>query len=253
MKNLVFVHGMFQNPKSWVEWVKYFETKGYKCHTPAYPSHEGEPRELRKNIPPALSSLTLDKVLDSITGEISKLDEKPIVIGHSMGGLVTQVLVNRGLVKAGICIDSAPPAGVISFKWSFLKSNLPVVNPLKGNAPCVMSPEHFHYAFCNVMSKADSDKAYDEFVTPESRNIPRSVMKFGKIDFKKAHPPLLMIAGSDDNIIPQSLVETNFAKYSNKNSKAELKVFPGRSHFICGQKGWEEVADYIAGWVSKLD
>jgi pimeloyl-ACP methyl ester carboxylesterase len=253
MKNIVFVHGMFQNPKSWVEWIKYFEAKGYNCIAPAYPSHDGEPRELRKNIPSALSSLTLDAVVDSITKEISKLDEKPVVIGHSMGGLITQILTNRGLVKAGICVDSAPPAGVISFKWSFLKSNLPVVNPFKGNAPCVMSKDHFHYAFCNVMTKEESDKAYDDFVTPESRNIPRSVMKDGKIDFKKSHPPLLMIAGSDDNIIPQSLVETNFRKYFNKSSKTELKVFPGRSHFICGQKGWEEVAEYIAGWVSNLN
>ncbi|HWY98184.1 MAG TPA: alpha/beta fold hydrolase [Bacteroidia bacterium] len=252
MKNIVFVHGMFQNPKSWIEWIKYFEAKGYNCIAPAYPNHDGEPTELRKNIPSALSSLTLDVVVDSITREISKLDEKPVVIGHSMGGLITQILTNRDLVKAGICVDSAPPAGVISFKWSFLKSNLPVVNPFKGKAPCVMSKEHFHYAFCNVMTKEESDKAYDEFVTPESRNIPRSVMKYGKIDFKKPHPPLLMIAGSDDNIIPQSLVETNFRKYSDKSSKTELKVFPGRSHFICGQKGWEEVAEDIATWIGSL-
>src|ERR1700722_414785 len=178
MKNIVFVHGMFQNPKSWTKWVKYFEAKGYKCHTPAYPYHEGDPAELRRNIPDELNKLTLDKVIDSIVQVIGKLDEEPIVIGHSMGGLITQILVNRSLVKAGICIDSAPPAGVFSFKWSFLKSNLPVINPFKGFSPCVLTKAQFHYAFCNVMSQTDSDQVYDELVTPESRNIPRSVMKF---------------------------------------------------------------------------
>lgn len=138
-----------------------------------------------------------------------------------MGGLVTQLLVNKGLVKAGVCIDSAPPVGVFTLKWSFLKSNLPVINPFKGNAPCVMSKEHFHYTFCNTMSQAESDKVYDNLVTPESRNIPRSSTKVGKVDFKKPHPPLLIIAGSADNIIPQVLVETNRDKYKDKNSKLD--------------------------------
>ena len=103
------------------------------------------------------------------------------------------------------------------------------------------------------MSRADSDTAYEKFVVPESRNIPRSASKFGKIDFAKPHAPLLIIAGADDNIIPQVLVEKNRDKYTDKNSRTDFKSFPNRGHFICGQPGWEEVAAYVAEWVGKLN
>jgi len=240
------------NPKSWDKWVEYFAAKGYKCIAPAYPFHEGEPEKLRNNISPELASLTLRKVTDAIKKEISKLNEPPIAIGHSMGGLITQMLVAEGLVKAGVCIDSAPPAGVVSIKWSFLKSNLPVINPLKGNSVFMTSREHFHYTFCNTISRAESDKAYEQFVVPESRNIPRSSGKQGKIDFAKPHAPLLIIAGEKDNIIPHSLNEKNWKGYKDKSSITDFKMFANRGHFICGQPGWEEVADYTFSWLSNI-
>jgi pimeloyl-ACP methyl ester carboxylesterase len=240
------------NPKSWDSWVKYFTAKGYNCIAPAYPLHDGEPALLRKNIQSELGFLTLDKVIESIKKEIGKLDEMPIAIGHSMGGLITQMLVNQGLVKAGVAIDSAPPAGMASTKWSFLKSNLPVINPLKGNSPFMMSKEHFHYTFCNAISRAESDKAYEQFVVPESRNIPRSSGKQGKIDFTEPHGPLLLIAGEKDNIIPHSLNEKNWESYKDKASKTDFKMFANRGHFICGQPGWEEVADYAFSWLSNI-
>ncbi len=240
------------NPKSWGGWVKYFSAKGYNCITPAYPLHEGEPAQLRNNIPIGLGVLTLDVVIDSIKKEITKLDETPIAIGHSMGGLITQMLVNQGLVKAGVAIDSAPLAGIASTKWSFLKSNLPIINPLKGNSPYMMSKEHFHYTFCNAISRAESDNAYDQFVVPESRNIPRSSAKQGKVDFSKPHVPLLIIAGEKDHIIPPTLNEKNFKRYTDTASKTDFKAFPNRGHFICGQPGWEEVADYTFSWFNSI-
>ncbi len=240
------------NSKSWDKWIKYFTSKGYNCIAPAYPLHEGEPSQLRNNFPAGLGSLTLGKVIDSIKNEINKLDEKPIAIGHSMGGLITQMLLNQGIVKAGVAIDSAPPAGLFSTKWSFLKSNLPIIDPLKGNSPFMMSKEHFHYTFCNAISREESDKAYEQFVVPESRNIPRSSSKLGKVDFSKAHAPLLIIAGEKDHIIPPSLNEKNFKCYKDKSSKTDFKAFPNRGHFICGQPGWEEVADYAFSWLSNI-
>jgi pimeloyl-ACP methyl ester carboxylesterase len=240
------------NPKSWAGWVQYFSAKGYNCITPAYPLHEGEPAQLRNNIPVGIGALTLDIVIDSIKKEIGKLDETPIAIGHSMGGLITQMLISQGLVKAGVAIDSAPPADLVSTKWSFLKSNLPVINPLKGDSSFMMSNEHFHYTFCNTMSRAESDKAYEQFVVPESRNIPRSSGKQGKVDFSKSHVTLLIIAGEKDHIIPASLNEKNFRRYTDKLSKTDFKVFPNRGHFICGQPGWEEVADYAFSWFNSI-
>jgi pimeloyl-ACP methyl ester carboxylesterase len=252
-KTIVFIHGLFQNPKSWIPWKKYFEERGYTCYTPAYPYHEGEPEVLRKNINPELSGLTFGQVVDSLSAFIDTLPEKPILIGHSMGGLAVQKLIGRGKGAAGVCLDTAPPRGVISFKWSFLRANFPTINPLKGNSPCLPSVEWFHYAFCNTMTMEETKEAYDLYVVPESRNIPRSgTGKDGAIDFKQAHAPLLIIAGEKDNIIPSSLNKKNFDAYTDSASRKDFKEFPGRTHFIASQKGWEEVAEFCESWMQEV-
>lgn len=251
-KTIVFIHGLFQNPNGWNEWKKYFEAQGYTCHTPAYPYHEGNPAELRKNKNSALATLTFGQVIDSLVAFIDKLPEKPILIGHSMGGLAVQKLISMNKGVGGVCIDAAPPKGIFSFKWSFLKANLPTVSPLKGNSICLPSVKWFHYAFCNTMTMEQTTIEYNKFVVPESRNIPRSSTKRdGYIDFKKPHAPLLFIAGEKDNIIPASLNKKNFDAYKDANSKREFKEFAGRTHYICGQENWQEVADYILTWAKK--
>lgn len=253
-KTIVFIHGLFQNPNGWNEWKKYFEAQGFTCYAPAYPYHEGNPAELRKNQNPALATLTFGNVIDSLITFIDKLPEKPILIGHSMGGLAVQKLISMNKGVAGVCIDAAPPKGIFSFKWSFLKSNLPTVSPLKGNSICLPSVKWFQYAFCNTMTMEQTTIEYNKFVVPESRNIPRSSTKQdGYIDFKKPHAPLLFIAGEKDNIIPASLNKKNFDAYKDANSKKEFKEFAGRTHYICGQDNWQEVADYILTWVKKND
>ncbi len=249
-KTIVFIHGLFQNPQSWAEWKKYFEEKGYTCFTPAYPYHDGEPSELRKNIDPRLGVLTLEQVIESLTNFIDKLSEKPIVVGHSMGGLVVQKIIAMNKGAVGICIDTAPPKGIFSFKWSFLKANLTTINPFKGNSPCLPSIKWFHYAFCNTMSIVQAEIEYNKFVVPESRNIPRtSTQKDGYIDFKKSHNPLLFIAGEKDHIIPSSMNKKNFDAYNDKNSKKDFREFVGRTHYICKQPNWQEVESYILFWI----
>ena len=252
-RTIVFIHGMFMNPKSWDAWVKYFQNEGYTCHAPAYPYHDGEPEKLRSNINPALGKLSFGEVVSSLSGFIVTLPEKPILIGHSMGGLAVQKLIEMEKGTAGICIDPAPPKGVFTLKWSFLKANLPTINPLKGDSPCLPDLDWFHYAFCNTMTMEETKIEYEKFVVPESRNIPRSSTgKDGTIDFKKAHSPLLIIAGEKDNIIPHSLNRKNFEAYKDTNSKTDFKIFPERTHYICGQKGWEDVASYVHTWIKNL-
>jgi pimeloyl-ACP methyl ester carboxylesterase len=252
-KTIVFLHGLFQNPLSWAHWIQHFEAKGYTCHAPAYPFHAGDPAALRANPPAGLRKLRFDEVLDSLAAFIKTLPEKPILIGHSMGGLAVQSLLQRDLAVAGVSIDPAPPKGVFTFKWSFLRANIATINPLKGNSPCLPSVKWFHYAFCNTMTMAETQAEYDRFVVPEGRNVPRSSTgKAGKIDFKRPHVPLLIIAGGSDNIIPPSLNEKNYKAYKNSEGRTDFKVFDGRGHYICGQKGWEEVADYAADWLKGL-
>jgi pimeloyl-ACP methyl ester carboxylesterase len=195
----------------------------------------------------------LFRSIDGLSEFIDSLPEKPLLIGHSMGGLAVQKLIGMNKGAAGISIDPAPPQGLFSLKWSFLKANLSTVNPFKGNSVCLPDLNWFHYAFCNTMTIEQTEKEYSKFVVPESRNIARSSTgKDGRIDFSKLHSPLLIIAGERDNIVPASLVKKNFKAYNKNNSRIDFKEFPDRTHYICGQPDWEEIASYIDEWIGSL-
>jgi pimeloyl-ACP methyl ester carboxylesterase len=252
-KTIVFIHGLFMNPDSWSGWINYFKEKGYTCWVPAYPFHEGNPSILRKNINQDLGKVTFGEVIAVLSEFVASLPEIPILIGHSMGGLAVQKLINMNKGIAGVAIDPAPPEGVNSFKWSFLKANFPTINPLKGNSVFLPDLEWFHYAFCNTMTMEQTQMAYNDYVVPESRNIARSSTgNDGKIDFRKPHNPLLIIAGEKDNIVPSSLNKKNYLAYKDKNSRIDFHEFRERSHYICGQPQWEEVAGFIAIWLDSL-
>jgi pimeloyl-ACP methyl ester carboxylesterase len=253
-KNIVFIHGMFMNKECWNNWTGWFESKNYNCIAPSWIGHEGAPSDLRAKHPSRdLEKLSLDDVLNQFENIIKGLESPPILIGHSMGGLVVQILINRGLGACGIAIDPAPPAGVFSFKWSFLKSNLPVINPFKGNKPDLITLSRFSFAFVNDLPEAVQRSAYQTYVVPESRNVPRSSTgKAGKIDFGREHNPLLIIAGGNDHIIPPSLNVSNYNKYKKTKSRTDFREFPGRTHFTIGQEGWQEIAEYIYDWIEQL-
>lgn len=252
-KTIVFIHGMYMNALCWEGWLDRFQAKGYRCIAPNWPGRDQPIETLRKNpSDPGLGRLTLSAVMGSLVNTIKGLDEKPILIGHSMGGLIVQLLLQRDLASAGVALDPAPPLGVITTQWSFLKSNWPHINPFAAQGqPIVMSFERFQYTFVNTMPLEEQRAAYEKYVVPESRRVPaESLSAAARIDFKKPHPPLLLIAGSADNIIPAALVKTNYAKYSpSAPSVTDFKEFAGRTHFIIGQKDWEEVADYILSWL----
>lgn len=252
-KTIVLVHGLFVNPKSWEAWKAFFEAKGYTVHHPANPSHAGEPADLRKNVDPKLHQVNFKDVVNNLSAFIDTLPEKPILIGHSLGGLAVQKLISLGKGVAGIMIDGAPPLGVIPTEWSFWKSNFPVINPFKGNSVFMPSKKWFHYTFGNTLSRAESDQVFEQLVVPESRAIAWGTLKFfAKIDFKKAHAPLLFIAGEKDHIMPATLNKRNFNAYQNADSIKDFKLFEGRSHYICGEQNWEEVATYVNDWLLKL-
>jgi pimeloyl-ACP methyl ester carboxylesterase len=249
---IVFIHGMFMTPLCWEHWTERFRSRGYTCAAPAWPGRDVPIETQRKKHPDSLlGALTLTHVVDHMTDFIRKLGPKPVLIGHSMGGLVTQILLNRDLAAAGVAIDSAPPVGVLTTRLSFLKANWPMVNPfVSGLLPRFMSFKDFQYAFVNTLPLEEQRKAYDRYVVPESRGVPReSVQAVARIDFRKPHAPLLLTAGASDNIVPAPLNKTNHRKYRHSPSVTDFKEFPGRVHFVIGQKGWEEVADYVLVWL----
>ena len=251
---VVFVHGMFVTPRCWERWERYFQDRGYKTLAPAWPEHDQPVQSQRQSHPnPRLGALTLADVLQRYREVIRGLDEPPILIGHSMGGLIVQLLLQEGLGAAGIAIDSAPPKGVISLKWSFLKSNWPAISPsARIEEPIDMSFAAFQYAFVNTLPVDTQRAAYDGHVVPESRRVGKGpTTDTARIDFGKARAPLLMIAGSEDHIIPASLNRSNYHKYDKTPAITDFREFSARTHWIIAQDGWEEVADYVSAWIRK--
>jgi pimeloyl-ACP methyl ester carboxylesterase len=251
-RTIVFIHGNFVTRHCWDAWVTRYEKLGYTCIPIAYPGRDGSPASLRKNPDSALmASLTLERVIEHHVTAIRALNEKPIVIGHSFGGLLTQLLVQRDLPAAAVAIDSVPPQGVLTLKWSFYRSTFPPLNPLlPASNPYMMSFKHFQYAFANDLSLAEQRVAYEKDMVPESRRLARGgLSSAARVDFKRRRSPLLLIAGEKDRIMPAALNRTNFRRYSASPSVTEFKEFAGRSHYsIIAGKGWEEVAYYALDW-----
>lgn len=252
-KTIVFIHGLFVNNTSWKQWKSYFEAQGYTVHTPANPGHEGAPVQLKNNIHPQLTKTGFKDVVMNIVKLIDTLPEKPIVVGHSLAGLVVQKLIEMDKAVAGISIDGAPPKNVLA-PWSTIKVVFPVVNFFKGGSPFLGSKEWYHNAFFNNYSKKESDQLYETVAVPESRKIARDTLltSFAKVDFSKQHNPLLFIAGEKDNIFSSAFTKKIAGSYKDKNSIVDYKEFKNRSHFIAGEKGWEEVADYVLDWIKKM-
>ncbi|SEI37197.1 Pimeloyl-ACP methyl ester carboxylesterase [Dyadobacter koreensis] len=257
-KTIVFIHGMFQNPKSWEKWINHFTELGYNCVAPAWPYHEGEPERLRENIPSDLGDLMLDDVISTMEnaviaagGNNTELSEKPIIIGHSVGGLLAQIFVSRNLASLGVPISSVAPNMMMTLDWPFFKNVSAIANPFKGDEPFLQTPESFHESFCNTLSEAEASQAFRQTATHDSRNVLRGCLgESGQIDLDMPHVPLLFISGKEDKIIPTELVEKNCKAYTDSiGGMSSYKEFPDRSHYICGEPGWEEVAAFIQNWI----
>jgi pimeloyl-ACP methyl ester carboxylesterase len=260
---IVFIHGMYMNSLCWEHWLEFFQSKGYRCVAPSWPAsacatgaggRDKPVEELRKSHPdPQLGRLTLSRVIEHYDSLVRSMDEKPFLIGHSMGGLVVQLLLQKGLATAGVAIASAPPLGVITPKWSFIRSNWPHITPFRSQSqPVRMSLRRFQYTFTNGLPLAVQQAAYERYALPERRRVASGVMtKAAAIDFSQPHPPLLQVAGSNDHLIPASLNKSNWNRYKATPSITDFKEFARRTHFVIGQENWQEVAEYIAAWLEK--
>lgn len=252
-KTIVLIHGLFVTNHSWKAWRTYFENAGYTVHTPANPFHDGLPSELRAHPKQGLKTARLQDVIANLVTLIDSLPEKPIVIGHSLAGFVVQKLVEMNKAVAGISINGAPPKNVFPGIPTVL-AVAPVVNPFSGNSEFMGSRNWYHKHFFNSVSRSESDRLYDEFAVPESRRVARETLyaAIARVDHAKPHVPLLFIGGGADTIFPAAFTTRNAAAYKPAGGRTDLKIFEGRTHFICGQQGWEEVAGYIAEWLKTL-
>jgi len=255
-KTILFITGAFVSNTCWDEWQKYFQSKGYSTSAPAWPYKDASVQELRARHPHGdkeLALLTLHELVEYHVAIIKSLPEKPIVIGHSYGGLLTQIMVNRDLTAAGVAIHSVPPLGVFPYEFSFLKAgwkSLGIFTSIEETY--MMSFEDWQYAFVNGMPLEEQQVAYDTFTIPESKTIARDALtSAAKVDFEKAHAPLLLTAGDTDHIMPAHLNNRNYKAYKNSESVVDYKMSPNKNHFVLGLPTWKEDADYILDWIGR--
>jgi pimeloyl-ACP methyl ester carboxylesterase len=254
---IVLVHGLWVTPRSWEKWIEHYENKGYRVLAPAYPGFEVEVEALNED-PSPIEALTIPEVVEHLEGIIGELDRAPIIMGHSAGGLFTQILLEHGYGAAGVAIDSAPAEGVRVTPVSQIRSLFPVLrNPANRMRAVPFTPEQFHYAFTTTLSREESDEVYERYHIPAPGRFvwagPLANFTPGHqdtyVDFgNEDRAPLLFIAGGEDNLMPPAVNQSNAKMYRNSSAVTDYHEFEGRSHYTVGEDGWEEVADYALEW-----
>jgi alpha-beta hydrolase superfamily lysophospholipase len=253
-RSILFITGAFVSNSCWSQWQTFFEQKGYHTLAPAW-LHKDAPAEALRNSQPneAIASNRLAALTDYFERCARQFKEPPILIGHSIGGLIVQLLLQRGAGAMGIAIHAVPPQGVFTTKLSFLKAGwraLGFFTPV--NKAYLISFNTWIYAFTNGMSCDDQKDSYYRFAIPESKLIVRdTTTKAAKVDFSQPHEPLLFIAGGNDNTIPASLNYSNYKKYKDTASLREYHEFKENNHFVLGQSSWSVTAGYISEWIEK--
>ena len=253
-KSVVFITGAFISHTCWDEWVTYFEEAGYHCLAPAWP-HKDLPSEELLNRP-AHDAIELNKIgslTDHFAAVVAALPEKPILIGHSLGGLVVQLLLQRGLGAAGVAIHSFPPQGVNRYRFSFLKVIWGTMMLFTSNRETyLMSFRKWKYTIANGLTCDEQKELYYKYVIPESKKIIRDTFKCAtKIDFKLPHAPLLFTSGTSDKLVPASLNYYNFKNYAT-GYPVTYAAFKGHTHLVFGHAAWKVEADFILHWLGGL-
>jgi pimeloyl-ACP methyl ester carboxylesterase len=255
---IVLIHGLWMTPLSWEHWAERYASRGHRVLCPAWPRMDRDSEALRRE-PSVLSGLGVTEIVDHYDGIVRELERPPIIMGHSFGGTFTQLLLDRGLGAAGVAIAPAPVKGVLRLPLAALRSSFPVLrNPANRNRAVPFTPKQFHYAFTNTLTEEESAAAYERYHVPGSGRVvfqaatanlnPRAPTK---VDFhKEDRAPLLVLGADQDHTIPASLARETATRHSKSKAVTDYKEFPDRSHFILGQDGWEEVADYALGWAT---
>ncbi|HZV70687.1 MAG TPA: alpha/beta hydrolase [Saprospiraceae bacterium] len=251
-KTIILIHGNFVNNLTWSAWKTRYEQKGYTVYNPPNPGHEGNPAQLRANVHPDLTKTGFIDVVNNLVRLIDTLPEKPLIIGHSMAGMAVMKLTELGKAAAGVSIDGAPPKNVFP-PFSTIKIAFPAFGFLPGKKYFMGSQQWYDKAFFNTLPDAEKVKAFESVAVPESFKVSQQLVlnSYANIDFKKSHTPLLFVGGGSDAIFPPSLTKTIAGKYKDKNSRVDVKIYEGKSHFICGEPGWESIADDIISWHEK--
>jgi pimeloyl-ACP methyl ester carboxylesterase len=254
---IVLIHGLWMTPRSWEHWIARFERRGYHVLAPAYAGFEVEVEALRQD-PSPIAAVTVPDTVAHLEGILRGLDQPPLLIGHSFGGALVQILLDHGFGAAGVAIDSVPTEHVRVVPASQIRAGFPVLNnPANRHRAVGFTPEQFHYAFTNTLSEDESAEAYERYhIAAPGRWVWDGILanlapghQETWVDYRNHdRAPLLFIAGGADYIMPPSVNKANFERYAKSSAHTDFHEFEGRDHFTCGAPGWEKVADFALTW-----
>lgn len=256
---LVLIHGLWMTPLSWEHWVDRYAAAGLHILAPAWPGADLPVEWLRRD-PSGIARVGVAEIADHYERIIRALRRPPVIIGHSFGGAVTQILLDRGLGAAGVAIDSAPVKGVLLLPLSTLRvSYVALRNPANWHRPVSLTPAQFHYAFTNTLTRTESDAVYRRYCVPgPGRTLFQAAFAncaphaANAVNFRNNNrAPLLFIAGGQDHFVPAAVTRSNFRRYHHSHAVTDFVVYPARSHYTLGQDGWEAVADYVLNWAAR--
>jgi non-heme chloroperoxidase len=256
---VVFVHGLWLLPTSWDRWAELFEKNGYTALTPGWPDDPDTVAQAKEH-PEVFANKSVGDVADHFEDVIRGLKKKPAVIGHSFGGLLTQILAGRGVAKVSVAIDPAPFRGVLPLPISSLRSASPVLkNPANYHRAVPLTYEQFRYSFANTLSEDEAKELYATYSVPtpgeplfEAAFANLNPWTEAKVDTKNPkRGPLLILDGEKDHVVPWAIANASYKRQRRNDGVTEIMKIPGRGHALTIDHGWQEVADIALAFVQK--
>jgi non-heme chloroperoxidase len=257
---IIFIHGLWLLPSSWDRWATAFEEAGYTALTPGWPDDPETVAEANEH-PEVFADKTIGDVADHFCAVIDRLERKPAVIGHSFGGLLTQIIAGKGRSAASVAIDPAPFRGVLPLPLSALKASSPVLgNPRNRHRAVPLSYEQFRYSFANAVSEEEAKELYDTYAVPapgaplfQAATANLNPRTEAKVDVKNPERgPMLIVSGEKDHTVPWALANAAYKQQTKNEGLTEIVEIKGRGHALTIDSGWREVADTALAFVKRF-
>jgi pimeloyl-ACP methyl ester carboxylesterase len=254
---VVFIHGLWLHASSWTPWLEAFEAAGYAPLAPGWPG-EHATVEAARGEPQRVANRGIDDIVEHLSGVIASLPSPPILIGHSLGGLIVEKMLGEGVGRAAIAIDPAQIKGVLPLPLAQLRAALPALaNPLNRGRAVSLTQEEFRFGFGNALTAAESDALYDRWTIPspakplfEAALANLTPHAASAVDTgNQTRGPLLLISGTADHTVPDLVTRATFRQYRNSQAVTELKQFQGRGHSLTIDHGWRDVAEACLEWL----
>jgi len=258
---VMFIHGLWLLPSSWDNWATLFEEVGYTALTPGWPDDPETVGEAQQH-PEVFARKTVGQVADHFEDVTRKLDGSPVVIGHSFGGLLAQILAGRGVAKATVAIDPAPFRGVLPLPISALKAASPALgNPANRHRAVPLTYEQFRYAFANAVGEEEAKELYDTYCVPASRTpifqaAAANLNPWTEVKVKSKNPdrgPLLVISGEQDHTVPPAIAKAAYKKQKRNRGVTEFTQIAGRGHSLTIDHGWRDVAERALQFAQRFE